>query len=461
MKMLERKIILEDKEMPKAWFNPNPYLVQLKTPFLPPMNPENNQPLAPENLERIFAKELIAQDADTVNKLINIPEEILKIYSLWRPTPMFRASTLEQNIGTRSKIYYKYEGLSAAGSHKPNTAVPQAYYNAKQGIKYLTTETGAGQWGCSLAFACNFFDITCKVFMVRCSYEMKPYRRLMMQTWGADCIASPSPETRYGREIYNKDKNHPGTLGIAIGEAVEIALERDDTNYTLGSVLNHVLLHQTIIGEEVKLQLKKEGIEPDILIACCGGGSNLGGLILPFLPDKMAGKNIKMLAVEPAACPTLTKGEYTWDFGDSASYTPLIKMYTLGSQFVPASIHSGGLRYHGESPIISQLYKEGIIDAVAYQQKSVFEAAILFSKSEGIIPAPESAHAIRAAIDEAKKADEEGKVKSIIFSLSGHGHFDLASYQIYLEGNMEDYEMSDEIIRENIASLPKRELVMP
>jgi len=458
--MLERKILLEDRELPRHWFNPNPYLIQLKTPFLPPMNPETNEPLPPEALERIFAKELVAQDGNITDKLIAIPEEVLKIYSLWRPTPMFRAGRLEEKIGTRSKIYYKYEGVSPAGSHKPNTAVPQAYYNAKQGIKYLTTETGAGQWGSSLAFACQYFDITCKVFMVRCSYDMKPYRRLMMQTWGAECIPSPSPYTKYGKEIYEQDPAHPGSLGIAISEAVEIAAERDDTNYTLGSVLNHVLLHQTIIGEEVKLQLKKEGIEPDVLIACCGGGSNLGGLILPFLPDKMDGKNIKMLAVEPSACPTLTKGEYTWDFGDGAHYTPLVKMYTLGNQFVPAPVHAGGLRYHGDSPIISQLHKEGIVDAVAYQQREVFDAAVLFARTEGIIPAPESAHAIKGAIDEAKRADEEGKEKTIIFCLSGHGHFDLASYQIYFEGKMEDYEMPDEIIKKNLAELPKRELVM-
>jgi tryptophan synthase beta chain len=458
--MIERKILLEDRELPRHWFIPNPYLIQLKTPFLPPMNPETNAPLPPEALERIFAKELVAQDGNITDKLIAIPEEVLKIYSLWRPTPMFRAGRLEEKIGTRSKIYYKYEGVSPAGSHKPNTAVPQAYYNAKQGIKYLTTETGAGQWGSSLAFACQYFDITCKVFMVRCSYDMKPYRRLMMQTWGAECIPSPSPYTKYGKEIYEQDPAHPGSLGIAISEAVEIAAERDDTNYTLGSVLNHVLLHQTIIGEEVKLQLKKEGIEPDVLIACCGGGSNLGGLILPFLPDKMDGKNIKMLAVEPSACPTLTKGEYTWDFGDGAHYTPLVKMYTLGNQFVPAPVHAGGLRYHGDSPIISQLHKEGIVDAVAYQQREVFDAAVLFARTEGIIPAPESAHAIKGAIDEAKRADEEGKEKTIIFCLSGHGHFDLASYQIYFEGKMEDYEMPDEIIKKNLAELPKRELVM-
>jgi tryptophan synthase beta chain len=458
--MIERKILLEDRELPRHWFNPNPYLIQLKTPFLPPMNPETNEPLPPEALERIFAKELVAQDGNITDKLIAIPEEVLKIYSLWRPTPMFRAGRLEEKIGTRSKIYYKYEGVSPAGSHKPNTAVPQAYYNAKQGIKYLTTETGAGQWGSSLAFACQYFDITCKVFMVRCSYDMKPYRRLMMQTWGAECIPSPSPYTKYGKEIYEQDPAHPGSLGIAISEAVEIAAERDDTNYTLGSVLNHVLLHQTIIGEEVKLQLNKEGIEPDVLIACCGGGSNLGGLILPFLPDKMDGKNIKMLAVEPSACPTLTKGEYTWDFGDGAHYTPLVKMYTLGNQFVPAPVLAGGLRYHGDSPIISQLHKEGIVDAVAYQQREVFDAAVLFARTEGIIPAPESAHAIKGAIDEAKRADEEGKEKTIIFCLSGHGHFDLASYQIYFEGKMEDYEMPDEIIKKNLAELPKRELVM-
>lgn len=458
--MLERKILLEDRQMPRKWFNPNPYLVQLKNPFLPPMNPANNQPLPPAALEQIFAKELIAQDGNIKDKFINIPEEVLKIYSLWRPTPMFRAGRLEEKLGTKSKIYYKYEGVSAAGSHKPNTAVPQAYYNAKQGIKHLTTETGAGQWGSALAFACQYFDIECKIFMVRCSYDMKPYRRLMMQTWGAECIPSPSPATKYGKQIYKQDKKHPGSLGIAISEAVEVAAERADTNYTLGSVLNHVLLHQTVIGEEVKLQLKKEGIKPDVLVACCGGGSNLGGLILPFLPEKMDGAKIKMLAVEPAACPTLTKGKYMWDFGDGAHYTPLIKMYTLGNQFVPAPVHAGGLRYHGASPIISQLHKEGILDAIAYQQKEVFEAAIMFARTEGIIPALESAHAIKGAIEEAKKADAEGKPKTIVFSLSGHGHFDMESYQMFFEGKIQDYEMPDAAIKENLASIPKRELVM-
>jgi tryptophan synthase beta chain len=458
--MLERKIILQDREMPKKWFNPNPYLAKLNNPFLPPMDPATNKPLDPAALEQIFAKELVAQDGNMTDKLINIPEEVMKIYSLWRPTPMFRAGRLEEKLGTKSKIYYKYEGVSAAGSHKPNTAVPQAYYNAKQGIKHLTTETGAGQWGSALAFACQYFDIVCKVFMVRCSYDMKPYRRLMMQTWGAECIPSPSPATRYGKEIFDKDNNHPGSLGIAISEAVEIAAERSDTNYTLGSVLNHVLLHQTVIGEEVKLQLKKEGVEPDVLVACCGGGSNLGGLILPFLPEKMDGKKIQMIAAEPAACPTLTKGEYMWDFGDGAHYTPLIKMYTLGNQFIPAPVHAGGLRYHGASPIISQLHKEGILDAVAFQQKEVFEAAITFARTEGIIPALESAHAIKGAIEAARQADEEGKVKTIVFSLSGHGHFDMASYQMYFEGKIQDYEMPDKAIKENLAGLEKRELVM-
>jgi len=450
------RINLEGHEMPTHWYN---IVADMPNKPLPPLHPVTKKPVSPEDLAAIFPMGLIMQEAST-ERWIEIPEEVYDIYRIWRPTPLYRAYNLEKFLDTPAKIYYKYEGVSPAGSHKPNTAVPQAYYNAKQGIKYLTTETGAGQWGSSLAFACQYFDITCKVFMVRCSYDMKPYRRLMMQTWGAECIPSPSPYTRYGKEIYDQDNNHPGSLGIAISEAVEIAAERDDTNYTLGSVLNHVLLHQTIIGEEVKLQLNKEGIEPDVLIACCGGGSNLGGLILPFLPDKMDGKNIKMLAVEPSACPTLTKGEYTWDFGDGAHYTPLVKMYTLGNQFVPAPVHAGGLRYHGDSPIISQLHKEGIVDAVAYQQREVFDAAVLFARTEGIIPAPESAHAIKGAIDEAKRADEEGKEKTIIFCLSGHGHFDLASYQIYFEGKMEDYEMPDEIIKKNLAELPKRELVM-
>lgn len=433
--MLEVKILLTDREMPKKWYNVLPELMDLKTPFSPPMDPGTKQPLHPEKLEMIFPKSLIDQEG-SMKKTIDIPEEVLKVYNLWRPTPLYRAAKLEKALKTPAHIYYKNEGVSPAGSHKPNTAVPQAYYNMVEGIKRISTETGAGQWGSALAFACNYFGLTATVFMVKVSYNQKPYRKSMMRVWGAECIPSPSDRTNYGRKILEADPDNPGSLGMAISEAVEVAANNKDTNYSLGSVLNHVLLHQTIVGEELKLQLKKAGIHPDILIGCIGGGSNFGGLVLPFVPDKKAGEKIRMIAVEPTSCPSTTKGEYRYDFGDTAGMTPLLKMFTLGHDFIPPSIHAGGLRYHGMSPIISQLVKEGIVEPRAYHQLEVFEAAVLFARTEGFIPAPETSHAIKAVIDEAMKCKETGEEKSIILNFSGHGHFDLASYDMYFDGKL-------------------------
>lgn len=408
----------------------------------------------PSKLKAIFPEELIKQEM-TTEAFVPIPEEVLEFYKQYRPTPLIRAKRLEKILDTPAKIFYKYEGATPSGSHKLNTAIPQAYYNKKEGIKRLATETGAGQWGSALAIACNFFGLDCTVYMVKVSYNQKPYRRILMETFGAKVIPSPSELTEAGRKILAQDPNSPGSLGIAISEAVEDAATHPDTNYSLGSVLNHVILHQTIIGEEAKLQMEKIDEYPDIVIGCCGGGSNFAGISFPFLRDKLRnGRNVRAIAVEPAACPTLTKGKYTYDFGDVAGLTPLLKMYTVGSQFVPPSIHAGGLRYHGDSPIVSRLYKDGIIEARAYKQREVFEAAILFARSEGIIPAPESAHAIKAAIDEAIKAREEGVRKTILISLSGHGNFDLAAYDDYLNGRLEDIEISDEDIKKSLIKLP-------
>ena len=387
--------------------------------------------------------------------LKSIPEEILEIYRLWRPSPLFRAYHLEEVLGTPARIYYKYEGVSPAGSHKPNTSIPQAYYNKKEGVKRLATETGAGQWGSALSLACQMFDLECTVYMVKVSYHQKPYRRSMMKVWGGEVIPSPSDQTNAGRGILEKDPDSPGSLGIAISEAVEDAATRDDTKYALGSVLNHVLLHQTIIGLEVKEQLKKVGEKPNVLIGCCGGGSNLGGLVFPYMPEKGAGENIRFVAVEPTSCPTLTKGAYAYDFGDTAQMTPLMPMYTLGHDFVPPGIHAGGLRYHGESPLVSILHRDGIIEAVSYTQNPVFEAASIFAKSEGIIPAPESAHAVKAVIDEANRCKEEGKEDVIVFNLSGHGHFDMGAYDAYFAGDLEDYTYPAEKIEESLKNLPK------
>jgi tryptophan synthase beta chain len=386
---------------------------------------------------------------------IPIPEEVREIYRLWRPSPLFRAHRLEQMLGTPAKIYFKYEGVSPAGSHKPNSAIAQAYYNKVAGIRRLTTETGAGQWGSSLSLAGSMFGLEVRVYMVKVSYEQKPFRRSMMQTWGAEVIPSPSPMTTAGRTILATQPDNQGSLGIAISEAVEEAASRADTNYALGSVLNHVLLHQTVIGLETRKQLEQVGDYPDAIFAPCGGGSNVGGMMFPFIADKAAGKNIRLVAVEPDSCPTLTRGHYAYDFGDTAGLTPLMKMYTLGHDFMPPGIHAGGLRYHGDSALVSQLYHEGILEAVSVPQIATFEAGVLFAKAQGIIPAPESNHAIRATIDEALRCKASGEAKTLLFTLSGHGHFDMASYDKYFSGDLEDYAYPKEALEAALANLPK------
>ena len=446
------KRFIKGSELPTSWYN---VLPDLPKPLDPPLNPQTGKPLTPEDLSPLFPEALIEQEMSD-KRWIEIPEEVLKVYALWRPTPLYRAIELEKALETPAKIYYKYEGASPPGSHKPNTAVAQAYYNAREGIKKLTTETGAGQWGSALAFATGFFGIKCKVYMVKVSYQQKPYRRTMMEVWGAEVFPSPSDKTRTGRAILEKDPDNPGSLGIAISEAVEDAVSNPDTHYALGSVLNHVLLHQTVIGLEAKEQLESVGDYPDVVIGCCGGGSNLGGIALPFYADVASGaKKVKFLAVEPKACPTLTKGIFTYDFGDTARMTPLVKMYTLGHSFVPPPVHAGGLRYHGDAPIISLLVREGVMDAVAYSQTEIFEAALLFARTEGFIPAPETAHAVKAAIDEALKAKEEKKEKVILFNFSGHGLLDLSAYDAFLRGELRDYELKDEEIAKVLEELEK------
>jgi tryptophan synthase beta chain len=450
VKMGDTKILLSERDIPKKWYN-----IMADMPNLPkpPLNPATKKPVGPDDLTPIFPMGLIEQEVST-ERWIDIPEEVLQIYTLWRPTPLHRARRLEEALGTPAKIYYKYEGVSPAGSHKPNTSVPQAYYNKIAGIKRIATETGAGQWGSAMALAGSLFGMEITVYMVKVSYDQKPYRRVAMETWGATVYASPSEVTQAGRKILEQDPNNPGSLGIAISEAVEDAATHSDTNYALGSVLNHVLLHQTIIGLEAKKQFELVGDYPDVIIGCCGGGSNLAGVSFPFLQDKINGKELRVVAVEPASCPTLTKGEFRYDFGDTAGLTPLIMMYTLGHDFVPPGIHAGGLRYHGDAPLICQLYHDGLIEAKAYHQTAVFEAAVQFARSEGIIPAPESAHAVRAAIDEAVQCKEEGKEKTIFFNLSGHGYLDLQAYADYLEGKLVDYEYPEEKIKEALAKLP-------
>lgn len=436
---MSTKILLNEKDIPTSWYN---ILADLPFALEPPLHPGTKQPISPDDLAAIFPLSLIEQEVSQ-ERWIPIPEEVLNIYRLYRPSPLHRAYRLEAALDTPAKIYYKYEGVSPAGSHKPNTAIAQAYYNKKEGIKRLATETGAGQWGSALSLACNFFGLECQVYMVKVSYEQKPYRRSLMEIWGANVVPSPSNLTNFGRKFLAENPDSPGSLGIAISEAIEDAAGRQDTNYALGSVLNHVLLHQTVIGLETKKQLELVNDYPDIVIGCCGGGSNLAGLAFPFLADKFAGREVRVIAVEPKACPTLTKGKWGYDFGDTAGMTPLIKMYSLGHDFVPAGIHAGGLRYHGDAPIISALYKEKLIEAVAVHQNPVFEAAVLFARSEGIVPAPESAHAIRVAIDESLKAKEEGQSKTIVFGLSGHGYFDLSAYDQYLAGKLVDYDYQE------------------
>jgi tryptophan synthase beta chain len=430
------KFLLADGQIPTAWLN---VLPSLPEPLAMPLNPQTRKPLGPADLAPIFPMELIEQEFSP-KPAIDIPGEVMDIYRLWRATPLYRARRLEKALDTPAHIYYKYEGTSPAGSHKPNTAVAQAYYNKRAGIRRLATETGAGQWGSALALSCRLFGLECTVYMVRISYDQKPYRRMMMHTWGAEVFASPSDHTQSGRAVLAESPDSPGSLGIAISEAVEDAATHPDTNYSLGSVLNHVMLHQTVIGQEAKRQMELAGEEPDVVIGCFGGGSNFGGLALPYVLDRIAGKGPRILAVEPAACPSLTKGKFAYDFGDTAKLTPLIKMYTLGHDFVPPGIHAGGLRYHGASPLLSHLLQLGLIEAKAYSQVPVFDAAVQFARSEGILPAPESSHAIRAAVDEALEAREEGRPRAILFCLSGHGHFDLAAYDSYLSGKMVDYE---------------------
>ncbi len=440
--MSTMKFFLSEQELPRQWYNIS---ADLPKPMLPVLHPGTKQPVGPEDLAPLFPMELIKQEVSQ-ERWIDIPDEVLDIYRIWRPSPLYRARNLEDKLDTPAKIYYKYEGVSPAGSHKPNTSVPQAYYNKQEGVARISTETGAGQWGSALSLACNFFDIECKVYMVRVSFEQKPYRRSMMMTWGATVVPSPSEQTESGRRILEHDPDTPGSLGIAISEAVEEAVARDDTKYSLGSVLNHVLLHQTVVGLEAKKQMEMAGDYPDILIGCVGGGSNFAGLAFPFLQDKFQGKNLRALATEPTACPTLTRGLFSYDFGDTAGMAPLVAMHTLGHTFVPPAIHAGGLRYHGMSPLISHLVKEKYIEAQAYHQLEVFEGAQLFSRTEGIIPAPESAHAIRGAINEALKAKEEGTSKTILFNLSGHGHFDMGAYDAFLSGKLHDYPLPEEQI---------------
>jgi tryptophan synthase beta chain len=433
--MERTKILLDENDIPRKWYN---ILPDMPTPLSPPLNPGTKEPIGPKDLAAIFPMELIKQEMSP-ERFISIPEEVREIYKLWRPSPLYRAHHLEAALKTPAKIFYKYEGVSPAGSHKPNTAIPQAYYNMKEGIKRLATETGAGQWGSALALASNYFDLKCTVYMVKISYQQKPYRKSLMHLWGADVIPSPSNKTNAGRNILSKHPDSPGSLGIAISEAVEDAATHDDTHYALGSVLNHVMLHQTVIGQETKEQLAMVDEYPDHIIGCVGGGSNFSGTSFPFLMDKLSGKkDTNVIAVEPTACPSLTGGEFRYDFGDTAGLTPLLKMYTMGHEYVPPSIHAGGLRYHGDSPIVSQLYADKLIDAVAYHQLEVFEAAVKFARTAGIVPAPESAHAIKCAIDKALECKKSGDKKTILFTLSGHGHFDMGSYDSYFGGNMKD-----------------------
>ncbi|MEX1046582.1 MAG: TrpB-like pyridoxal phosphate-dependent enzyme [Actinomycetota bacterium] len=446
---------LETNQIPEAWFNIMPSIVQAGMQPTPPLHPATKQPIGPEDLAPLFPMALIAQEVST-DQWIDIPGPVLDVYRLWRPTPLYRAERLEKALDTPAHIYFKYEGASPAGSHKPNTAVPQAFYNKEDGMKRLATETGAGQWGSALAMACEFFDLECLVFMVRASYDQKPYRRIFMETFGAECRPSPSPTTNAGKEILAADPESTGSLGIAISEAVEVAATNDDTHYSLGSVLNHVLLHQTVVGQEAQKQMEMAGEDPDVIIGCVGGGSNYAGLAYPFMADKLAGKKeYRFLAAEPAACPTLTKGRFAYDYGDTAQMAPVVQMYTLGHDFVPAPVHAGGLRYHGDAPSLSLLVKEGHIDAKAYTQNAIFEAAVQFSNAQGIIPGPEPAHAIRAAIDEAIEAREAGQERVILFNLSGHGYFDMQAYDDYLNGRLPEVEFSQEALDAGLAGLPE------
>lgn len=453
--MRTRKITLSESEIPEKWYN---IVADMPNKPLPPLHPGTREPIGPDALSPLFAQELIKQEVST-EKWIDIPDEVRNIYSLWRPTPMYRAYELEKALDTPAKIYYKYEGVSPAGSHKPNTAVPQAYYNKLEGVKRITTETGAGQWGCALSFACNIFGMECEVYMVKVSYEGKPYRKVMMNTWGAKVVASPSTVTEAGRKILAEDPDSPGSLGIAISEAIERAAMREDTKYALGSVLNHVLLHQTVIGLEAVKQMEKAGGMPDVVIAPFGGGSNFAGLTFPFLRLNFdEGNSIRCIASEPTSCPKLTRGVFRYDFGDTVGMTPLLPMYTLGHNFVPEPIHAGGLRYHGAGAIVSQLLKDGLIEASAHDNIEVFEAGMLFAKTEGIIPAPEATHGIATVIKEALRCKKEGKSETILFNLCGHGNFDMKAYQDYMEGKIVRHELTDEEIRVSLSKLNTPEI---
>jgi len=432
---MNTRFTLTQAEIPTHWYN---ILADIPQPLPPPLHPGTRKPISLQDMTAIFPENLVQQEM-TAERSVEIPDEVREIYALWRPTPLFRAVRLEKQLQTPAHIYYKYEGGSPAGSHKPNTAVAQAYYNKVAGTKRLATETGAGQWGSALAFACRLFGLDCTVYMVKISYDQKPYRKLLMQTWGANVFPSPSKQTEYGRKVFAQDPEHPGSLGIAISEAIDDTVHSKNTKYSLGSVLNHVCLHQTVIGQEAIKQMEQAGEEPDIIIGCVGGGSNFSGLSFPFLQRKITQKRpYRVIAVEPSSCASLTKGELRYDFGDTAEMTPLLWMYTLGHNFIPPKIHAGGLRYHGMAPTVSHLHKLNLIEAVAYPQLKAFEAAVLFARAEGILPAPEPSHAIRAAIDEAIKAREEGRKRVILFNLCGHGLLDLAAYDAYLSGRLQD-----------------------
>lgn len=445
------KFILDESRMPTHWYN---IAADLPVPLAPVLHPGTMQPVGPDDLAPLFPMELILQEVSTERE-IAIPEPVREVFRLWRPSPLFRAHRLEKMLGTPAKIYYKYEGVSPAGSHKPNTAVPQAWYNAQAGVKKLTTETGAGQWGSSLSFAGSLFDIAVQVFQVRVSYDQKPYRRALMETYGASCVASPSNLTNSGRAILEKDPNHPGSLGIAISEAVEIAATHDDTKYALGSVLNHVLLHQTIVGQEAIAQMEMAGDDPDVIVGCTGGGSNFAGIVFPFLGLQLrGGRTRRIVAVEPAACPSLTRGKFAYDFGDTAHLTPLTKMHTLGSTFTPPGFHAGGLRYHGMAPMVSHLKELGLIEATAYHQNACFEAGVMFARAEGILPAPEANHAVKGAIVEALRCKAEGKSETILFNLCGHGHFDMTAYTNFMAGNLVDQPYDESELAMALSGLP-------
>jgi tryptophan synthase beta chain len=448
----QTKFLLPERDIPAKWYN---IQADLKTPLPPPLHPGTHQPLGPADLAPLFPMELIKQEVSQA-RWIEIPDEIRDVYRLWRPTPLYRARRLEKALDTPARIYYKYEGVSPAGSHKPNTAVAQVYYNKKEGVQRLSTETGAGQWGSALAMACQMFGLQCKVYMVKVSYQQKPYRRILMETWGAQVVASPSPDTESGKKVLEADPDSPGSLGIAISEAVEDAAKREDTKYSLGSVLNHVLMHQTVIGLETRKQLDRADDEADVLVGCIGGGSNFAGFSFPFIADKLSGKKkkLRVVAIEPSACPSLTKGKYVYDFGDTVGLTPLVKMHTLGHSFVPAPMHAGGLRYHGMAPLICKLYDEGVMEARAVSQLATFEAAVTFARAEGILPAPEAAHAVRGAIDEALRCKEEGRKRTIVFNLCGHGYLDLSAYEAYMAGKLQDYEYPAEKVAEALRGLP-------